>query len=204
MGDLDQMIAVGDEQISLADLAGISYDETVAVKGGLRFPKGVFKWKVAEAGFDVSGEDENKKAIIKNKLTCLDVISLADDGVDGADFIGKDFYHISWLTKPVEGLGQQKDFMQMAGFQGSGDWQTMLADFAGTEFIGEIVHRVNRNDKDHPYVNLDVQSCSPATEQVAAAQAGNMLMREQGFIFQAESEPLFDVFIFILKLVFGK
>lgn len=172
MADMDEAIDFGDVgTFSLADIAGASFDDTEAKKPGSRFPKCVAKWRVVDAHFDTFGDGENKKAVIVNKLECIDVESVADSTIDAGDLIGKEFNHIQFLSNPAENLGHQKQFMEDVGFTGTGSWGENLQNFAGTEFLGAIVHRKNKNDPDNPYSNLDTNTVQPAGQFAAAAPA---------------------------------
>lgn len=153
------MLEVNGEQVSLADIAGLSMDDVAEVRG-FTFPKGLFTWQVVESGLTVRDAKGVPTAVIAHKLECVDC-DVIEEGKDPADFIGKNFYETFWLKDMEDDLGKNKAFMVDTGFTGSGLLQDLLVEFAGTEFKAKITNKPDANDKSIIYANLDRRSVTP-------------------------------------------
>lgn len=163
----ESVVEVDGQQYSLADIAGVDMSQVNEVRG-FKFPKGLFKWRV------LSSELKKIKdgAGIANELECLEVVNCNDpEAGDHAKIPGKKFTHTQFLNN--EGLGRQKAFMGDTGFQGQGTLLEVLNQFTGYEFYGKVIHRPNQNDKDNPFVNLDLSSIKPVSEMPNAMPAGS-------------------------------
>ena len=152
----EELLNVGDNEVTLADLAGIDTTQIEAKKGSA-FPAGIFKFSAKTAELKVVGAGDSKKAAIVFAFECIDVTELAKDDDDPAKTVGRDHQEVVTIDDVLEDIGHVKAFMADAGYQGAGSLQDILADFQGTKFFARIKQRPNKNDPDIIYSNIGIK-----------------------------------------------
>lgn len=162
--EMDQMVDVGGQTASLADLAGIDTDQIPETRGS-SFPAGAVQFKCEKAELGIFGSDDTKKAGIKFELKCTNVMALLDSEIDMESVVGRTHNEVVFIAgkdsngnviDPMQKIGYTKTFMGDAGFKGSGKLQDLLAQFTGHEFLARIKHRKNPNDPDQPFAGLGI------------------------------------------------
>ncbi len=152
----EDLLKVGGEEASLADIAGLDTTE-IAAKKGSAFPGGAFKFKCEKAELKVVGAGDNKKAGVVFDFICTDVTELADDKDDPEKVVGRHHTEVVTVEDLLEDIGHIKAFMADAGYQGTGSLQDILADFQGTEFFAKVKQRKDKNDPDIVYSNIGIK-----------------------------------------------
>ena len=157
MADND-MVKIDDDNISLAELAGISMDD-VAEKRGESLPKGHYVFEV-EGGENTPklakiGEGDKAKAGVRFACKVIDVIDVNDPEFTAANdsLIGKIHNETLFLTA-TEGLGYLKAFVKDIGAPYSSKLGDLLSGCAGVRFQAPIGKRKNPNDTDQVYTNI--------------------------------------------------
>lgn len=158
--DMNTGVMVGDDKVTLAELAGVSLDEIVEQRGG-GLPAGVYvleipvdelpHWAVVES-------KDIKKGVAKFVFTVLECIELkypaeVPEGV--ASLIGRKHTETFFMSPPIEkSLGYMKAFMTDIGCIGSGSATQRFAACGGLRIMGIIQHRKDPNDADKVYINI--------------------------------------------------
>lgn len=163
--DLNEMLQVGDQQVSLAQLAGMDMEQVEEYV--LEFPKtptGIYLLQAKEGELVAIGG----KACMKYTSTIHHVQDLVDKEVNPQDWIGKThdelmFIGVSPITTPLQDIGIGKKFMRDTGFKGTGDLGTMLKSWgqSGVYYVAKIVKKPNKNDPDKEYSNIDKEKVKP-------------------------------------------
>lgn len=153
-----QTVKFEDEQISLADLAGLNLDD-VAAKRGESLPKSVLSFEVM-GGEDmpdlkVLGDGEKAKPGAVFKFKVIDVVGVTDPEFTGnpTDLIGKVHTETKFLTT-TENLGYCKGLIIDLGGSGKGTLKEQLNNLAGLRFTAPIGKRKDPNDTDKIYTNI--------------------------------------------------
>ncbi len=165
------------QELSLTDIAGMNTSD-VEAKFRVKLPKGLYQFEVSKAALESQPNAKNSdktNLLITAELTVIGFINIPDTSVDKEALIGEKKFENFYLSqesaeKFKDSLGYWKGFAQLTGYANEGELDAILQGWIGTRFAGQIKHRVNPNDSDDPYVNLDrdkVQAI-PA-EQPAAA-----------------------------------
>lgn len=161
--DLQEMLNVGEQNVSLADLAGFNMDEVQEAQGS-SFPGGVFQFKNDKAEIGVVPSDKGKYAIIVLGFVCEKSISYANpkdaenDSAVGRRHEERVFFAGADL-KPedtLERLGYVKKFMADTGFKASGSLQECLAKYVGHSLQAKVKQRPDKNDPDVVYANMGI------------------------------------------------
>lgn len=152
----DFSMMIGDNQLSLADIAGLDMSNVEAVRYQ-RTPAGCYIFSIAEAKLGTYGEGDNAKAAAMFELKIENVISLSDDSIDQAAWVGKVHKETFFLRKEhfMDDLGRVVAFLQDIGLQTAGDLQVLLDASKGHLFQGFVTHTPDKNDKDKIYANLN-------------------------------------------------
>lgn len=142
-------LAMGDQQLSLADIAGIDMDDVQEVRRFV-FPTALCQWKCDKAELKLFGKEGEQNFAVTFDLVCEDVLSVADKNVNTDALVGKKHTEFAPFNKtdPVETIGRAKAFMSDAGFKGKGKLGEVLEQFAGTRFGAKINQFAMRNDTD--------------------------------------------------------
>lgn len=154
MSDME-MVQIGNETISLAELAG--YDLSgVPEKRTFSFPQGHFIW-------EVSAEPQPPKllkmgdgpAIVFN-IKCLNVIALKGQDVKPEECVGQQ-HRETFFIRSVEDFGWVKAFLvDIGAMKPTDNPLAFLEPSVGLKFAAWIVHTPNRQDKDaKPYININ-------------------------------------------------
>lgn len=157
-----------DQEVSLADIAGIDMNNVEAFEGGFEpTPKGVYRFDVKDAGLDTM----NDKAIIYFDTEVAEVYALVDDDKDPESLIGWKHRETIWISDLAKSVGQAKAIMQNAGFTGSGTLEQMLDAFCGSQFVAPVKQRKDKNDTDKVYANIVVGKITPPPVAEATQEA---------------------------------
>lgn len=169
----DDILEIEGGTLSLAELANVQTGE-IEEKRYVRIPPGLYRWKVKESVLTIlesgSGTDVKKTAAIQCTLqivNAIEVPTMPDNGASLVEAEHKETFRMQ-KDKPLDFVGYFKAFASDAGYRGEGKLQELTAGFEGHEFIAPIVHRVNRNDTDRPFVNLDREKIKPVQDAAAA------------------------------------
>ncbi len=157
MADNDT-VKLDDENISLAELAGLSMDD-VAEKRGESLPKGHYVFEV-QGGDDTPklakiGEGDKAKAGVRFVCKVIDVIDVNDPEFKEApdSLIGKVHFETMFLSS-VDSLGYLKAFVKDIGAPYSSKLSDLLAGCALVRFQAPIGKRKNPNDTDQVFTNI--------------------------------------------------
>lgn len=182
--DNSDMINIGGQQVSLADLANMD-TTNIEEKRFESFPVGVFSWLVTSAKLTALEKDGKKIPAIMVTAVCEDIHGLAVPRADlGESLKGNEKSEIFRMNTqaPQDFVGYFKAYASDCGFMGSGTLQEILTGFTGTRYIAPILHRRNPNDEDRPYVNLDrdkIQAMAPHVAAIAEAVAETAVQMPQ-------------------------
>ena len=157
-----------EQEVSLAEIAGIDMNNVEAFEGGFEpTPKGIFRFECKDAGLDTIID----KAVIYFECEIAECYALVDDEKNADDMIGWTHRETIFISDLAKSVGQAKAIMQNAGFTGSGTLEEMLDAFCGSHFVAPIRHRKDKNDTDKIYSNLVVGKITPppSVEETAVA-----------------------------------
>lgn len=176
----------GEEQeVNLADIAGIDMNNVEAFEGGFEpTPKGVFRFECKDAGLDTVSSGDVDKAVIYFENEVVECYALVDDSLEPESMIGWKHRETIFISDLAKSVGQAKAIMQNAGFKGSGTLEEMLDAFCGSQFISPIKHRKDKNDTDKIYSNLVVAKITavPEEEEVADAEPTELPAAKPGLV----------------------
>ena len=169
MTDANTAVSIGDENLSLSELAGFDLSSVKEVRN-MTFPVGTFHWRISDdpddlPRLDTITTDDGDKAIIRIPCICdkPEVMKPDEKGEtpDPEDIVGKKFTQSYFLSK-VEDLGRFKAFVVDTGavnrLTGSTQVQQVLEAIPGTRFMASITHRKNKNNPDEPFPNMDTRA----------------------------------------------
>lgn len=152
------MVELGGEQVSLADLAGLDLD-TFQEKRVITFPVGVFQWEIMGDPSPPKLQSMKGTLGVPFSLKCVGIVDVKNvkdcpDG-DPTKLVGQN-HRETFFISAMEDFGWLKAFLIDAGLGGKGNIPALLAGSVGTRFQAPIVHTPNRKNSDAPpYVNLD-------------------------------------------------
>lgn len=177
----NKMIKIGEETVSLGDLAGVSLDDVKELRG-FSFPKGVFVWEVSTDPENLPrlaavGEGDKAKAAILVPLKCLDVVTVSDDEFTGDqnELIGKVHRETMFLTGDLaQALGYSKAFFKDIGAPYSSALKDLIAGSSGVRFQAPITKRKDKDDTDKVYTSINRQKIKPMGVAEASAIAGQV------------------------------
>lgn len=149
----EQSVQIGDEMVSLSDLAGISMDEFQEVRG-FGLPRGVFHFMI-KSGKLLSLGDANKPAA-QFECEVQKVLELAEpDGVDVNTLVSKVHNETFFITDPAEDIGRIKAFLADVGaIAANVSLEDALTNAVGCQFVGQIMRIKDKKDPDREYINL--------------------------------------------------
>ena len=156
--DMNETVNMGKDTITLAELAGLSMDD-IAEKRGEAFPKGVFNWEVdseAPPHLAIFGEGEKKAGFAVFKLKCLEVLTVSDNEFtgDSNDLVGK-FHNENFRLGSEDSLGFLKAFLVDIGAPSGLPLIEQLKGCAGLRFQAPISRKIDKNDSDKTYTNIN-------------------------------------------------
>lgn len=175
--DMNKGVKVGEDTVTLADLAGITLDD-IAEKRGESLAKGFYDFEVdAEEPphlMIINADSDKAKIAVKFKFKVLDVVSVSDPDFSGqpTDLIGKNHFETFFLAggdiKADEALGYLKAFMKDIGAANTGKpLKDLLTDCAGIRFSAPIGKRKNPNDTDQVFTNIQRGKIKPIISTVS-------------------------------------
>lgn len=170
----DKLVIVGEEELSLAAIAGIDMEQVAEVRFS-NTPEGLFHWKIQDAELTVQEVEDKEnpgskinKPVVKIMLEAVNCLALNDDTLDPANYVGRK-HSLSFWINSAEDIGKAKAFLVDIGMEGSGVFGQLLTNSIGEEFVSQIKHVANRNDADRPYVNVvKIQTIKDFSESQAA------------------------------------
>jgi len=168
------VVHVGDDEISLMDIAGIEMNEIEEYRLVVT-PAGKFMWRILEAKLEArdvtNKEDPNgakiKKVAITFELESQNCFALIDEKLNPASYLGIKHYESFWINDAAKDIGRVKAFLVDVGIQAVGSLTDLLAQAQGVEFISDVTNVPDKNNPDFIYANLK----KPMT--VAAFQEAN-------------------------------
>lgn len=156
MSDLE-MVQIGGETVSLAELAGYDFS-TVPEKRVFRFPVGQFLWEVSAEPEPPKLKKIGDGPAVKFNLKCVAVTALKDtkDGLKPEEIIGQQ-HQETFFIRSVEDFGYVKAFLvDIGAMQPNENPLAKLEPSVGRKFVAWITHTPNKNDKDAPpYININ-------------------------------------------------
>lgn len=163
---MSDQVKVGDETVSLADLAGLNIDD-FAEKRGFGLPRGVFHFIVSKGEFTAVGDPAKPVA----KFTCpvRRVLELAEsEGVNVDELVNKEHIETFFITSPEDDIGRIKAFLADIGASAQGlSLKAAIENSVGCEFTGQIKRIKDKKDPDREYVNLN-------RDKIKAVQRGSV------------------------------
>ncbi len=158
------------QQVTLAELANIPFESLEAVRR-TKFPAGLFRWRIKEAGMAPKNSKNGVKPVVSFKCECVDVYGVSDDKLDATKLVGKFHTESFWITDLLDDLGRVKAFFIDAGFRSTQPtFELVLKDSEEHEFVAPIRVQTDKDDKDKTYSNFDLEKVRPVPENLAAAQ----------------------------------
>lgn len=154
MSDME-MVSLGGENVSLADLAGIDFSN-IKEKRAFMFPVGSYV-------FQVSADPEPPKLkklgdgpAITFNLKCINVLEMKSADLKAEDVMGQ-IHRETFFISSLEDFGYVKAFLNDIGVPATkGNPLQLLMSAVDVKFGARIIHTPNRKDKDlPPYVNID-------------------------------------------------
>lgn len=156
MSDLE-MVQLGNETVSLAELAGIDFAH-IQEKRTFSFPPGYFLWQVSTEPAPPKLQKLGDGPAIIFNLKCLNVLAPIPDkhGVKADECVGQQ-HRETFFIRSLEDFGWVKAFLLDIGVPAtSGNPLVLLEQAVDRKFAAWIIHTPNRNDKDaKPYININ-------------------------------------------------
>lgn len=156
MSDLE-MVQIGSETISLAELAGYDFS-AVPEKRTFSFPVGQFLWEVVADPQPPKLQKMGDGPAIAFNIKCINVLTpIADKyGITAEQCVGQS-HRETFFIRTIEDFGWVKAFLIDIGVMKATDNPlAFLEKSVGVKFVAWIVHTPNKNDKDaKPYVNIN-------------------------------------------------
>ena len=147
----------GGESYNLAMLAGINLDDVEAIRR-ITYPVGFYRFRCTKAHLTVGKMKGRDAPSIQFELVIRDVIELADPELQATSekYVGKKYTErFTVYDNALETIGQSKAFMLDTGYGASGALQEVLASYVDHEFVGFMMHKPDKDDKDKIYANID-------------------------------------------------
>lgn len=158
MSESNNLVKIGEEEISLMDLAGLNIDEIQEYRG-FTMPMGVYRLKVTGGGLDSIETTDKKtqakvnKPIWKLEVEVLDVIAIADPEIEPDSLIGQKYTESYFISDLAKDVGAIVAFCHDAGMT-SASIGDLVTTNMGHEFVAKIKQTANKNDPDRPYTNF--------------------------------------------------
>ena len=155
MSDLE-MVQLGSETVSLAELAGIDFSH-VKEQRTFVFPVGHYLWQVSSEPEPPKLKKLGDGAAIAFHLKCLNVLGLKEGGELKPDDLVGQVHRETFFISKLEDYGFVKAFMVDIGVPAqSGTPNDLGLACVDRKFAAPIIHTTNRKDKDAPpYVNIN-------------------------------------------------
>ena len=153
-----------ENQVSLADLAGINIDE-VEEKEFKTFAQGNFDWEVqANSDFDTFDKEDDDTGenitvpVITVTCKCIHVHAITDKNEDPNSWMGEEHTE-RFQVKDLSDIGRFKALMTNSGFtetiRGQGmSLQQCMEKFHGWRFNAKVSHTKSKKDASKVYANL--------------------------------------------------
>ena len=163
MSEANETVYVGDEEVSLADIAEIDVGDVAEVTGFETLPAGVYEFQVKNSELTTIDTKDGSRGAIINELEVINVLNLVNaNGTDPESLVGKTHRETFFLSNLEEGIGRQKALMARSGFAEAGKLTDLLDQFTGHTFIAALKTRKDKNDPDRVFANLDLEKVQPS------------------------------------------
>ena len=163
MTDANDTVYVGDEEVSLADIAEIDLGEVEEVTGFETLPAGVYEFRVKGSELTTIDTKDGPRGAIVNELEVINVLNLVGaTEADPESLIGKTHRETFFLSNLEEGVGRQKALMARSGFAEAGKLTDLLDQFTGHTFVAALKTRKDKNDPDIVRANIDLKKVQPS------------------------------------------
>lgn len=171
----DENVLIGDEEVSLMDLAGIEMGEVEEFRASVT-PAGTFLWRVVESKLEAR-EATNKddpdgpkihKPTISFELESQNCLALTDEKLDPANYVGTKHHETFWINNADKDIGRVKAFLVDIGLTGVGSLTDLLAQAQGVEFVSFVTNVPNKDNPDFIYANIKKPMTIAAFEEAQA------------------------------------
>lgn len=162
--------------VSLAELAGLDMSQLGERRGPDKIPEGTYEWRGKSATMEVrSIKDRNDPSKQVPRMTIsfvcetLACLTVKDRSLNPAELAGLVHTERFFIEKFPQDLENVNAFLSDTGLVGKGALNTLLEQWAGTEFTAVI-----RESRDKKYTNMDRNSIKPlavVAPQTTAADA---------------------------------
>jgi len=151
----EDTVKIGEEEISLMDLAGISMDDVEEYRASAT-PAGKFLWRVVEAKLearDTTNKEDPQgpkisKPTVNFELESQNCFALVDEKLDPANYVGIKHNETIWINNADKDLGRIKAFLVDIGVGGQGSLTDLLAQAQGIEFVSDVTNVKNKYNPD--------------------------------------------------------
>lgn len=161
--DISDIVSIGGENVSLADLAGFDLGGVQELRGSLT-PIGTFRLMVKSAVLAMVTTKDGPSAGVVFEFIIKEVLAVVPpEGMDNFEedsLIGTEHRH-TFFIREAKDLGRVKAFLIDIGYQGVGQLQDLLQGSVDHEFIGSIRHTADKNDKERKFANLRLDKLKP-------------------------------------------
>lgn len=155
MTDMTATVMLGDQAVTLADLAGIDMSKIAEVRFE-NFPAGMFRWRLKSAAFKKIGEGETAVAAAEFVHECIGVHALLDKDEIAEKWMGKTQQEAIFLHEP-EALGRVRARMTDIGHhaQPGLSYQQNFDAAVGLQYDAQVVKTPNKkNPEAEPFTNM--------------------------------------------------
>ena len=164
--DLDTMLNVGDETVSLADIANLDMEGVAEVRFS-PLPKMIGVFKCTSMKLDVRDtKKQGKKPVIAATFEVVGVNACFDDEIEPESLIGRKHSEAWYLgvgdpPNLVEDIGRWKAFLADSGFTVVGNTNQICEAVVDHIFVATIQHRKDPNDSDVTYSSFNMGKIKP-------------------------------------------
>lgn len=160
----EETVKIGEEVISLAELAGLDMGDVTENFGLENLPAGLYEFRIEEAKLESRDTQKGAKACVNFKMKVTNCISLIGDQTPDST-VDRIHFETFWLTELLRDLGRVKGFLIKAcvpqSDQGGVAFQQLLDNSIGHCFMGVIKNTKSKNDSDVIFSNLDIKKVGP-------------------------------------------
>lgn len=177
----DEVLILDGQEMSLSELANLSYDETEEVSGFAKPPAGLFHLRVKKMGVttyqaeldDEEGMETRGMVSIVHDILGVHSTVKEKERADAENLVGEEFTQNFFIRadEPHKAWGRAKKLLSVAGFKGQGTWGQIYEQVQGHEYMGAIKRTRNKKDPDNPHANLDETRTRPLPVQSVAQSA---------------------------------
>lgn len=158
--DVNAMFEMGDESVSLSDIANLDVSDVKEVRMGI-LPKLTARFRVTKMELTSRNtKKQGQKPVLAGQFEVVEVHNCLDDEEDVDALVGRKhseawFIGVGDPPNPVEDIGRWKAFLTDTGFQAVGKTNQICENVIGHEFIATTQHRKDPNDSDITYCSFN-------------------------------------------------